>query len=59
MNGSLKSELESLGIEITSDGKHYKWSYFGDNRYVATVSKTSSDVRAGMNMASTIEKLMF
>ncbi|MFV0364674.1 MAG: hypothetical protein ACK5LL_16515 [Suipraeoptans sp.] len=59
LNGSLKSDLEALGFEITSDGKHYKWSYFGDNRYVATVSKTSSDGRAGMNMAATMEKLMF
>ena len=58
LNGSLKSDLEALGIEITSDGKHYKWSYFGDSRYVATVSKTSSDGRAGMNMAATMEKLM-
>lgn len=58
LNGSLKGDLESLGIQITSDGKHYKWSYFGDNRYVATVSKTSSDGRAGMNMAATMEKLM-
>jgi hypothetical protein len=58
LNGSLKSELEALGIQITSDGKHYKWSYFGDNRYVVTVSKTSSDGRAGMNMSATMEKLM-
>lgn len=58
LNGSLKNELEILGIEITSDGKHYKWSYFGDNRYVVTAAKTSSDVRSGMNLAAIMEKLM-
>lgn len=56
---SLKSELEALGFEISDDGKHYKWSYYGDHRYVETVSKTSSDGRAGMNMAAAIDNLMF
>ena len=58
LNGSLKNELEALGIEITSDGKHYKWSYFGDNRYVVTAAKTSSDARSGMNLSAIMEKLM-
>lgn len=59
LNGALKNELEALGIEITSDGKHYKWSYFGDNRYVVTAAKTSSDARAGMNLSAIMGKLMF
>ena len=58
LNGSLKNELEALGIEITSDGKHYKWSYFGDSRYVITAAKTSSDARSGMNLSAIMEKLM-
>lgn len=58
LNGSLKSELEALGIEITSDGKHYKWSYFGDSRYVVTAAKTSSDGRSGMNLSAIMDKLM-
>lgn len=58
LSGSLKNELEALGIEITSDGKHYKWSYFGDNRYVVTAAKTSSDARSGMNLSAIMEKLM-
>lgn len=58
LTGSLKNELESLGIEITSDGKHYKWSYYGDNRYVVTAAKTSSDERSGMNLSAIMEKLM-
>lgn len=58
LNGSLRNMLESLGFVITDDGKHYKWTYFGDHRYVTTAAKTSSDSRAGMNLASTIDNLM-
>ena len=58
LNSSLKGLLETLGIKISSDGKHYKGTYYGDHRYVATVAKTCSDVRAGMNISSTIEKIM-
>lgn len=43
---------------ITDDGKHYKWTCFGDYRYSATMTKTSSDNRAGMNMTSLIDNLM-
>ena len=50
--------LQSMGFVITDDGKHYKWTYFGDHRYSATMAKTSSDNRAGMNMASLIDNLM-
>jgi CRISPR/Cas system CSM-associated protein Csm2 small subunit len=58
LTGSLKNELEAMGFEISDDGKHYKWSYYGDHRYVETVAKTSSDSRAGMNIASSIDNLM-
>lgn len=58
LNGSLRNMLESLGFVITDDGKHYKWTYFGDHRYVTTAAKTSSDSREGMNLASTIDSLM-
>ena len=59
LNGSLKGLLETMGFEISDDGKHYKWTYYGDHRYVATAAKTCSDGRAGMNLSSTIGKLMF
>lgn len=59
LNGSLKSLLETLGFEISDDGKHYKWTYYGDHRYVATAAKTCSDNRAGMNLSSIIDKTMF
>lgn len=58
LGGSLRGLLESMGFVITDDGKHYKWIYFGDHRYSATMAKTSSDNRAGMNMASLIDNLM-
>ena len=41
--------------EISDDGKHYKWTYYGDHRYVATAAKTCSDGRAGINLSSIIE----
>lgn len=58
LNGSLRNMLEGLGFVITDDGKHYKWTYFGDHRYVTTAAKTSSDSRAGMNLVSIIDNLM-
>lgn len=58
MSNSLRRELEDFGFNITSDGKHYKLLYYGDARYSAIMSKTSSDGRAGNNLASEIIKLM-
>lgn len=59
LNGSTKSLLETLGFEISDDGKHYKWTYYGDHRYMVTAAKTASDGRAGMNLSSIIDKLIF
>ncbi len=50
----LKQDLEAFGFTITGDGKHYKLVYFGDDRYVFTLAKTPSDVRAGKNDAQEI-----
>ncbi|WP_456082183.1 hypothetical protein [Leptotrichia sp.] len=55
----MKGLLETLGFEISDDGKHYKWTYYGDHRYVATAAKTCSDGRTGMDLSAIIEKLMF
>ena len=51
------NRLERLGFTVTSDGKHHKLTYH-DDRYIATLAKTSSDVRAGKNAVSTIIKNM-
>jgi hypothetical protein len=59
MNGALRKELQAFGFEITEDGKHYKLTYFGDERYIVTVSKTPSDWRTGKNTVSKIvEKVL-
>jgi hypothetical protein len=51
--------LEDLGFTVESGGKHWKVVYQGDDRYTFTISKSSSDHRAGRNLASTILKKLF
>lgn len=58
LDGSLRGLLESIGFVIADDGKHYKWTYFGDHWYSVTIAKTSSDNRAELNMTSLIDNLM-
>jgi ribonuclease BN (tRNA processing enzyme) len=50
----MKQRLQELGFEITEDGKHYKLTYYGDNRYFTSVAKTPSDNRTGNNTAGNI-----
>lgn len=60
LSGVMKQELADMGIKLTSDGNHNKLTYCDDNRYMVTMSKTSSDgARAGKNAASEICNLMF
>lgn len=59
MDAKLRQELIQLGFKITEDGKHYKLTYYGDERYQTVVGKTPSDVRAGKNNASIIANTMF
>lgn len=62
-SGDLESEqqrtLEDLGFSIENGGKHWKVVYQNDDRYTFTISKSSSDHRAGKNLASTILKTLF
>lgn len=58
LDGSLRGLLESIRFVITDDGKHYKWTYFGDHWYSVTIAKTNSDNRAELNMTSLIDNLM-
>lgn len=58
MSGTLRQQLTDLGIEIKEDGKHYKFIYYGDERYKTTVAKTGSDHRGGKNIAATIARDM-
>lgn len=59
LNGKLKQELKQLGFTVTEDGKHYKLTYFDDNRYTITMAKTPSDGRAGKNNVSNINNKVF
>ncbi len=59
MDAKVRKGLEDLGFEIEEEGKHYKLIYQGDGRYTFSLSKTSSDHRAGLNMASDIAKQIF
>ena len=54
MNNSLKQELIAFGFDIKEDGKHYKLTYFGDERYITILAKTPSDHRAGKNNSTDI-----
>jgi hypothetical protein len=58
MGQAQRRTLEDLGFEIEEAGKHWKAVYQGDGRYTFTVSKTSSDHRAGKNLASTIVRTL-
>ena len=58
MSGKLRQELKDLGFEITEDGKHYKLTYYNDERYTIIFGKTPSDVRSGKNNAQTVIKMV-
>jgi hypothetical protein len=59
LESSIAHELEEIGFEITSDGKHHKLIFRGDSRYQVSMSKTSSDHRAGKNLVSEINRKLF
>jgi len=54
MSKTLRQELNDFGYTITEEGKHYKLTFFEDNRYATCLSKTPSDHREGKNAASEI-----
>lgn len=59
MTGRVRQALEELGFVLTEDGKHIKATYYGDDRYLITISKTPSDGRSGKNVASEAIKICF
>ncbi len=58
LSGVKRQKLKDIGFEITDDGKHYRLTYYGDDRYKTTIAKTGSDWREGKNIAKTILKSM-
>ncbi|WP_102342512.1 hypothetical protein [Galactobacillus timonensis] len=59
MTAPLRNALADLGFKITEVGKHYRMTYYGDERYMTTLSKTGSDFREGKNQAANIARNMF
>jgi hypothetical protein len=59
MNSNTKRELQDLGFSITEDGKHYKLTFKNDKRYTYALPKSGSDVRGGLNAASSMGNLFF
>ncbi len=59
MDSSTRTALNRLGFSLSEEGKHYKLVFQGDGRYTVTLPKTSSDHRAGKNIASDINNLIF
>jgi hypothetical protein len=55
----MKRDLEDLGFTADESGKHVRVIFQGDPRYAFTISKTSSDHRAGKNLASTMVRTLF
>ena len=51
--------LENLGFVVTAEQNHYKFTYFGDSRYMTVFAKTPSDKRAGKNSASDAARMAF
>jgi hypothetical protein len=59
MDAKTRNALARLGFDLTEEGKHYKAVFQGDGRYTFSLSKTSSDHRAGKNLASDINNTLF
>lgn len=59
MDAKTRTALARLGFDVSEEGKHYKAVFQGDGRYTFSISKTSSDHRAGRNMASDINNKLF
>lgn len=58
MDAPTRNALLKLGFDFSEDGKHYKLVFQGDGRYTFTLPKTSSDHRAGKNIASDINNVL-
>lgn len=59
LDQKVRRGLEDLGFSIADEGKHYKVTFQGDDRYTFTLPKSGSDHRGGLNAASDIGRLLF
>ena len=55
----IRNALIDVGVKITDDGKHYKLTYYDDDRYVLSLPKTSSDHRAGLNFFQQLKEIIY
>ncbi|MDF3129253.1 hypothetical protein P0Y35_08605 [Kiritimatiellaeota bacterium B1221] len=59
MTSKERKALENIGFTITEDGKHYKLTFRGDDRYTFSMAKTGSDWRGMKNWVSDTTKRLF
>lgn len=59
MSSTNRKELESMGFDISEEGKHYKLVFRNDQRYSFTLSKSGSDYRGGLNAFSDLKRRVF
>lgn len=59
LTNKVRQTLEELGFEVTRDDKHIKATYYGDERYHITLSKSPSDIRTGKNLSSEAINICF
>lgn len=59
MSKNIKDTLQELGFTVKADGKHWKITYFEDERYTYVLPKTGSDHRGGLNAYADIANIAF
>jgi hypothetical protein len=59
MDRKIRKGLENLGFTIKEEGKHFKLTFHGDDRYTFALPKSGGDRRGGLNSASDISKRLF
>ena len=59
LTASIRRTLIDMGFRITSEGKHHKLTYYNDDRYIVTMSKSGSDRRGGDNLISEIKTRVY
>lgn len=57
-NGAKRRQLNDLGF-IVNEGKHYKITFGGDDRYMFTLSKTTGDYRSNLNAVTKATNKLF
>lgn len=59
MDATVKSALLAMGFAISAEGKHFKITFQGDDRYTFSMPKSGGDHRGGLNLAGDIGRLLF